>query len=576
MEVIKTNDSVRLPRLLDANWKEVRRLYPSALSLDIERRSASTAEISLPSEDEPLPMLSFVELYTLRGSAGFFRVCQDAQAAQGENGQSYTLRHAIDTLRDSLWREQADFSGTMRQYLTGLLSWQTTVYWQLGVCEDTGAWKRGGLNYNRLDALLDEVRNDRPDYLFTYDFSTFPWTLNFVRASQAVDCEWRQARNLSDARSRRSRDGMCNKLYLSVHTTVKKDTAPSIWSGGEHAGEPTGKVTAPEDKTTETETVLHTYQDAASIAQWGVIEGTADIDTADVPDEQAWVSQYFAAHAQPQEQTSADGWEIAKATGEAWDQFDVGKIARVALPRPGFPRQAPIEAIRYPDLLSTPDKVRADLNKKAPKFSESLANLRDEARAASSAAGGAGRAAAKAEEVTHWAMVVQHILEALEGTGVDQLWETGIELDAEQGATIYSLYDGFQQTGAMIQVQNNRISQKVSVGDVSTELAVELGNVTISNGNLLVDGYVTANQLDVELANIELAINDGVITDNLQADQGTITSLTVPGGLYVGTQSASAIWLSKEVVTALHYTQSQLGVVSNLTVDTDTIYYLGR
>ena len=556
--------AVRLPRLLDGQWREARRLSPTALSLMLKKDGASTAEITLPTEDAPLPLLAFLEIYTLKGSAGLFRVAQQSSAGTGDRAQSYSLLHAIDTLRDSLWREQADFSGTVSQFLTGLLSWQTTVYWQLGQCEDTGVYKRAGLNYNHLDALLYELLADRPDYLLSCDFSTWPWTLNFVAASETVDCEMRQTRNLIDARARRSRDGMCNRLYLSIHTTVKKDTAPSQWSGGAHAGEPTGKTTAPEDKTTETETELRIYNDTASQAEYGLIEGTADIDAADVPDADAWAAAYLQSHAVPQLQATSDAWEIVKATGDAWDQFDLGKLARLPLPRPGYPVEAPIESISYPDLIYDPEKVRADMNRRAPKFSEGLASLREETRKAASAAGGAARSAAKAEEMTHWAMVVQKILEALDGSGVTDAWETGITLDAQTGAKIYSLYQGVTSNMAAIQVANNEISLRVRAGDIASAINQTAQSVLIQASKIDLQGLVTASQLQTELASISVTLSESIGTEYIRADVGSFGALYVPQGSVV-LWGTGVSFVTKTVVTG----------ISNGTPTTEQIHYLG-
>ena len=47
------------------------------------------------------------------------------------------------------------------------------------------------------------------------------------------------------------------------------------------------------------------------------------------------------------------------------------------------------------------------------------------------------------------------------------------------------------------------ISLKVSKGDVATQLKVECGNVSITNGNLVVDGYVTASQLSAVSGKID-------------------------------------------------------------------------
>ena len=167
--------------------EEAGRLRPTALSASLNRRSVSTAAMTLRKSDGQPPFLSFVELYLRRGSIGLFRVTGEKREA-GEDSCSYDLSHAICTLHDSVWREQADFEGTVAQFLTRLLSWQTTARWQLGQCQDPGQWKKSGINYDHLDDLLWELAADRADYLFAFDFSTTPWTLHFVAASGSVDC----------------------------------------------------------------------------------------------------------------------------------------------------------------------------------------------------------------------------------------------------------------------------------------------------------------------------------------------------------------------------------------------------
>lgn len=356
--------AVRFPRLLGGDFGEVRRLHPASLSLELQRRSCSKAQLVLPEEEGQLPFLAFLELYTAKGSAGLYRVTNTSEPTAGS--RTYTLRHAIDTLRDSRWKAQDyDFSGTMQAFLAALLSEQNVRYWQLGVCADTGHYSREGINYDSLDELLDEVRQDRNDYIFTYDFTTTPWTLNFVPSSgAAVDCELRLTRNLAEGQLRRTRDGMCNILHLSVSTTV-------------------------EDETTVT---YHTYREENSIAQFGPIEGTAGVDAGEVPNPAAWAQTFLRDHAWPIVQASADGFELVKATGEAWDALDIGKTARLAVARDGFPAAFPIETLRYEQLFGdTPEKVRADLNRPLPRFSEALAKAREKAEKAGRSAGGAGR-----------------------------------------------------------------------------------------------------------------------------------------------------------------------------------------
>lgn len=468
-DVASAGSEVRYPRWLNGDGAEKRRIVPSNLSLTLLKNDVSTAHIGVPEGDELPAVLDWVEMYTLKGSAGLFRVYQTETPASGNAGCD--LRHGVCTLHDSVWNNRQDedgnlldteFEGTVAEYVAAILSHQRTVYWQMGVCADEGNWKKSGLNHDHLDDLLFELMRERDGYMLSYDFSTSPWTLSIVACGQEIEAECRASRNLKDGRHRFSRDGMVNRLYLSVHEKVKKDTEPEIWSGGPNAGEETGLVTAEEDKTTETETTLHLFNETDSQAIYGILEGASDVDMADVPDSlNAWVAAYFRDHAWPIQQASMDGYEIVKSTGEPWDQFDLGKKARIALRREGFPAEGPIEQIRYADLLNEPEKAHVELTRKLPGLAERLSGIKSAADAASRAASGAGYGAAQAKEVTHWAQVVQHIQELIEGTGVKEMWETGIEMDAEQGLTIYSLYDGLDWSMATLRVTNSSIEALV-------------------------------------------------------------------------------------------------------------------
>lgn len=397
--------AVRLPRLLGGDFRESRRLRPVSLSLSLERAACSTAQLALPDTEEPLPLFAFLELYTPRGSAGLYRVTADAAPTFG--AYTYPLRHAIDTLHDSVWKAQTDFSGTMAAFLAALLSQQTVPYWQLGQCQDAGSWKREDINYDRLDDLLDEVREDRREFMFTYDFSTTPWTLNFVRVSDSVDAEMRLTRNLSEATLRRTRDGMGNRLYLSISTTaLEEDGSPG-----------------------ETTVEYRTYNDADSQALYGTVEISAAVDSADVSDPDAWAAQFLREHALPIAQASAEGWEIVKATGEPWDQMDLGKRCRLAAKRAGFPAEFPIEVIKYDNLFGDdPDRVHIDMNRKLPRFSERLAKVRETAERAYGAARGAGARIKKNEEVdAHYQRIVKSNKEGME----DCFGVIGVKLDPD-------------------------------------------------------------------------------------------------------------------------------------------------
>jgi hypothetical protein len=68
-----------------------------------------------------------------------------------------------------------------------------------------------------------------------------------------------------------------------------------------------------------------------------------------------------------------------------------------------------------------------------------------------------------------------------------------------------------------IQQNSQAITLKVTKGDVSTQLAVECGNVSITGGNLTVSGYVTTSQLNSTNARIDNILSGQTIVSTLNA-----------------------------------------------------------
>lgn len=535
-------DTVRSPRLLDANLQEARRLRPTALSLSLNRRSVSTAQITLPGEDEALPLMGFAELYLRRGSAGIYRVKETSQAAKGSNTRTYALSHAISTLHDSVWRAQEDFSGTVTAFLTQLLSYQQTARWQLGTVQDTGAWKKSGINYDHLDTLLYELAADRKNYLLTFDFSTSPWTLNFVQASGQVDCEMRMRRNLYDAQARGSLEGMCNRLYLTVHSTAQSQEDATV---------------------TEPTTQLYTYNDTASQAEYGVIEDTADIDTADVPDVAAWVAAFFQEHAAPQRQTSADGYEVVKSTGEPFDQFDLGKRCRI----PALQVEGPVESIRFENLLGDPDKARLDLNQKQQSATGRLHSLKEQTRAAASSARSAGYAAKKnaAEVEKHYNHVVNVTDQGME----DCFGVIGVKLDAQhkpikdaQGNYVWAgpndspaeIWGHLHRNAWSTQIMNNIKDSNGNILSLAEVYTDAYGNAIINaiNDQRTGTAAINANR-------IKLQATDTITLDALLGIEAQTQQLRVIGDLYVD----NTVWATDiSALSSIH---------SDITIDAPTI-----
>lgn len=95
------------------------------------------------------------------------------------------------------------------------------------------------------------------------------------------------------------------------------------------------------------------------------------------------------------------------------------------------------------------------------------------------------------------------------------------------------------------------ITFKVSKGDVATQLSVECGNVTISGGNLVVDGYVTAAGLAATTVTVGgLQATADVDAQGVRADSVITGALTVNG--------TAATWQQQNVVPSVSITMPSI------------------
>lgn len=525
---------IRRPALLSADMTESTRLDPTAMSVTLNMVGASEATISLPDDAPEVRIHDWISIYTGRGFCGVFRVSNIADGLRRQT--DLTLLHGRDILADSAWADQLEFEGTKAEYLAALLNQQTHLIngvkpWVLGTCADTSTYKKS-INYDRLSNLLEELEEDGSDYYFTYDQTVFPWVLNYVAKDQTVTSEFRLTRNVHAATVTYNDADLCTRLHLSINVKVEDE----------------------DTSTHSTDTIIKTYDNQAAQTGpggWGVVVKTADIDTQDdlsvdpplTPEADAWAANFLARRAEPSVQIQIDGEELKALTGEDWDEVDIGRLCQVALPAYRRSFQERVVSIVYDFSIDcgqiAPAGVNVSLANALPKFSETIAQIRDEADKAARAARGGGRGAASAEELKVWSKHVWYQGQALDGTGIITLYESGIDMDAAGGVTIFSLEQGVQALYSSIQTNARNITLKVSNGDVATQLAVECGNVYISgtpgSANLIVDGYVEATDIFSASGTLHDIYSETIHTQDadINGDANVGGDLSVDGGLSV-------------------------------------------
>lgn len=314
--------AVRLPRLLDSSMKELARLNPASLSLDENLSPLSTAQMVLPEGECAAETGQFVELYTSHGSAGVYRV---QQAEQDYGGRvTLALEHGLTTLGDGIMPGDDEKTGTARELVTEILSFQPQAMWTLGTVavpdDRTLTWKNDNANLlESLCGLMDELTG----YRLTYEQSVFPWVMNIEALPDADGCECRLSRNLSSLRVEEDRSELCTRLHVNG-------------------------LSAP--------------LDADTIGTYGVITRYMDADP-DLGEEELTrqATAALEAHKHPSISVTMDAVDWYEATGEPFDRFTLGTVCRVCLPEYGKTIRQRVTALSWPDVFGQPDQVSVTL-----------------------------------------------------------------------------------------------------------------------------------------------------------------------------------------------------------------------
>lgn len=560
------NIRVRLPRKLAKSVSsgalaEEGRLNPvGPLGITLNMLPVHRVTMTLSEKDLALAMHDLVEVYNHKGSVGIYRVTKIPHTI-GKN-RKYELSHGLDVLSDATFDMIEEYKGTVDGMLAKIINAQTQMiggvkYWRLGVCEDTNPWNKD-IKYDNLMECLTEIAKKEEDYMFTFDQSTFPWTLNFVAKNNDVLSEFRLNRNTENCAITEDDTDLCTRLYLSVTSETSDDEGHGTYINEGY----------------------FTYNDTSAQDDFGIVCKSAGVNQEDFASQaalEAWVAAYFGRHNKPGVQITLDGVELNRLTNETIDEVHLARICRVALPEYSCTFNERIVSVNYPDALRKPLYVRSSLANKRQTAEDAFSEIKNTATSASKSAGGAGRAAhndatyfrrtigdtanglySRIEQTAYYIRaevvdVANGLYSRIEQTASyiraevadtanglhSEIEQTASYIRSEVADTANGLYSKIEETASYIRSEvsdtanglNSKIDQtasyirsevsqtanglrseieqtasavtlKVSKGDVATQLSVECGNVSVSGGNLNVDGMVTANSVQSAIAQI--------------------------------------------------------------------------
>ena len=319
--------AVRLPRLLDKDLDEVRRLRPDSQSIALNITPPSTATLMLP-DKSGVTIRSFVELFNAKGSVGIYRV--NLPEEEFGSGDRVSLEHGICVLDDAIVHGHGKITGTPRSVLEQILTHQTTkargqFMWTLGAVEAPDSMTIT-VEHDGTTTLemLSRVMAELPDYTLSFSQADFPWTMHLLSKKSEVSCEGRLSRNIRTIRKTIDDSDLCTKLYCS------------LLDGG--------------------------YIESDTVGAWGVVEREITLDDdMPKPDAAAYCQRYLENRKNPAVAIELDADEWYAMTGEKLDRFEIGDICRLALQEYGVTIEERIVAMNYMDALGKPESVTVSI-----------------------------------------------------------------------------------------------------------------------------------------------------------------------------------------------------------------------
>ena len=531
--------------LLSGHSRTPARKVPlEALSLSLKERD-STATMT-PADMSGIGLDSWFLDDTNPGAGIIWRV-SSIQTAFATETPTVQMEHIISTLKDRILFGEVtpeDISGgstcTAEQAVRYILRQQSD--WRLG---NFGYNVSGPYKFNG-DSLFDSlvhVTESLDGAWWSYDMSSYPFTLHIMPKVTGVACEMRPGRNLNTVTKTIDKSSMYTRFYPIGRDDLH--ISGNYVSRNENLYGVISKVEVDQGRETE-----------------------ADL--------RAWANERLRKHADPVVTIAVEGMELADATGESIDRLTLGRICRIPLTEYGTTIEEYITELRYRDKVHNPERVTLTLCNKQDDVRMDIETVIAEAiKAGGSGGGRGGRANAKQQKEDHawFEDTDDHVAMCAVGIiGKDangnpnwyrlsrlEVGEYGIygEVQSVQNEVVVAntridqteehitleanrLRDGQAVLSARITVEADKINQEVvnrqrDTQTLSGRITVEAGKINQIVQSVGQNGQVTA-------ASICLAINSAGSSATINADKIYLLGQTIANTItadYIATKIAS-------------------------------------
>ena len=486
----------RLPRVLDANLRESRRLHPYAESISEKIIPLSYATLDI-SKEEAVADRALIELYNPNGSAGIYRARLPKDDIVNDV-ISLQLEHSVAEVGDYLVKDAINEELSLSAAFRKVFSHYKGNLWRLGSI-NANETVLLNVDYENVLETLIGLLDQCPQYYMTFDFSQTPWVLNLAQKTNVITAEGRIGRNITSAVVNRDDKDLCTRAF------VRGLPKPAGREDDENA---VG------------------YMEADTINLHGVVE--REVPGSDLTEAQARrvAENYLASHKNPKLSIEIDGIDLASVTGETLDKFLIGKRFRLAVPHKGIVLDDVITAVNWADVYNTPEVVRIVVGAEQ----DASIEFYKEQSSASKASRRGSKSQAKKNESYDWN------LERTDEFG-NILHQAGMHLDAD-GFLVYSR-DNVNNIGSMFDVRDNMIKAEVTNRQNADD---------VLNGKLTVEAdRITAEVTRASTKEGELAGRITVASNKITAE---VTRATQKEGELAGRITVESNRITQEVTRA--------------------------
>ena len=199
-------------------------------------------EFSIPKNDQDMEHCQ-PYWYVRYGDDGqMYRFTEQVKTNTNESTVTYHCEHVIATLVDDIMFQGPHFKGGIGHYTAEVLNFilgkQTPRNgqrpWKLGRCEPRRQFEYSWENENLLAALFSVPNCFATPYIWTYDTSSYPWTVNLLNINEDADPDFylMARKNILQSTESSSNLEICTRLYgLGEGEGVNQLTIKSVNNG---------------------------------------------------------------------------------------------------------------------------------------------------------------------------------------------------------------------------------------------------------------------------------------------------------------------------------------------------------